>query len=110
MNRKQRSARLPRWQRFRTNSCTSGPAPRLPPSPRGADVTFQNRLVHFRIRDVYYPEPQNVLAELHGDDLLQGRVIDVTDNQGREGAYAVIQVDGLEKPLIVAITRIMGAV
>ena len=73
-------------------------------------MAFQNRLVHFRIRDVYYPEPQQVLADLHGDDLLQGRVIDVTDNQGREGAYAVIQVDGLDKPLIVSIARIRGAV
>ena len=73
-------------------------------------MTFQNRLVHFRIRDVYYPDPQKVLTELHGDDLLQGRVIDVTDNQAREGAYVVVQVDGLDKPLIVAITRLMGAV
>ena len=73
-------------------------------------MTLQNRLVHFRIRDVYYPEPQQVLFELHGEDLLQGRVIDVTDNEGREGAYAVIQVDGIDKPLIVALTRIMGAV
>jgi hypothetical protein len=74
-----------------------------------ARVTGIDRWVHFRIRDVYYPDPQKVLAELHGDDLLQGRVVDVTDNRGSEGTFAVVKVEGIETPIVVPLNRILGA-
>jgi hypothetical protein len=46
--------------------------------------------------------------ELHGTDLLEGRVIDVSDSGGQEDPYAVVEVEGLSQPVIVAITHIKG--
>jgi hypothetical protein len=65
--------------------------------------------VHFKIRDVYYPDAADVLTHLHGDDLLQGQVIDQSDSGGPNGAFAVIQVDGIAQPVIVSVQRILGA-
>lgn len=58
--------------------------------------------VHFRINDVYLPEPAALLAELYGGDLLQGRVIAVSDTGEPGGLFAVVEVDGIDRPLIVA--------
>jgi hypothetical protein len=58
--------------------------------------------VNFRISDVYIPEPMQVLMEFHGEDLLEGKVIDVSDSGGQEGPYAVVEIEGLSQPVIVA--------
>ncbi len=73
-------------------------------------MDWKNRWVHFRVCDVYHPEPAALLEELHGEDLLQGRVVDLTDWGGHEGAYAVIEVEGIVEPVIVAVDRILGSV
>lgn len=57
--------------------------------------------VHFRIRDVYVPDPATLLAELYGADVLQGRVVAVSDTGEPGGLYAVIEIEGFERPLIV---------
>jgi hypothetical protein len=72
-------------------------------------VELRQRWVHFRIRDVYYPDAQQMLAELHGDDLLQGKVVDLSDSGGPDGAFAVVEVDGIAQPVIVSVQRILGA-
>jgi hypothetical protein len=60
----------------------------------------QNRRVQFQISDVYFPERKKILEELHGKDLVQGDVIDVSE--GREmGDVLVVQVEGLAQPVIV---------
>jgi len=71
-------------------------------------VMFKQQWVHFRIRDVYYPEAERLLRQLHGDDLLQGRVVDVSDTGATSNAFAVIEVEGLEQPVVVPTNRIMG--
>lgn len=72
------------------------------------DADLSNRWVHFRIRDVYMPDPEKVLRELYGDDLLQGRVVDLTDGGDRPRTFAVVEVEGLGDPLIIPIDRILG--
>jgi hypothetical protein len=62
--------------------------------------------VNFRISDIYIPEPTQVLMELHGRDLLQGEVIDACDSGGQEGLYAVIEIEGLSQPVIVAMRHL----
>jgi hypothetical protein len=57
--------------------------------------------VNFRISDVYIPEPAQILMQLHGNDLLQGKIIDVSDAGGEEDAYAVVEVEGLLQPVVV---------
>jgi hypothetical protein len=69
---------------------------------------LKDRWVHFMIRDVFVPDPLAVLTELYGRDLLQGRVLDVSDSGAERDAFAVVVVDGLQQPVIVPIERILG--
>jgi hypothetical protein len=65
-----------------------------------------NHLVQFRIDDVYVPEPAQILAELHGEDVLQGKLIDVSDSDSQGEAFAVVEVDGLSQPVVVAMKHL----
>jgi hypothetical protein len=60
-------------------------------------------LVSFPIREIYLPNAEEVLLELHGNDLLQGRIIDYSDGGARDRTYAVISVEGLPHPVIVPV-------
>jgi hypothetical protein len=71
---------------------------------------LRGRIIQFRVRDIHLPEPVAVLEELHGGDILEGKVVDVSDS-GREGdAFVVIEVDGLNQPCVLAVERILRAV
>lgn len=72
------------------------------------DTDIRDRLVHFRICDVYIPHSNEVLAELHGSDILQGTVLDLTDSGAAKNAYVVVRVEGLSRELIVPMQRILG--
>ena len=76
---------------------------------RQEDLSLRNRLVHFKICDVYFPDPKDVSIALHADDILQGKVIDLSDSGNQEFAYAVIEIEGIDQPVIVAVERILGA-
>lgn len=71
-------------------------------------VALKHEWVHFRIRDVYYPEPQRLLQQLHEDDLLQGRVVDISDGDAASKTFAVVEVEGITQPVVVPLARIMG--
>jgi len=64
--------------------------------------------VHFKIRDVYIPDPAKVLFDVYGDDLLQGRVVDLSDSGGAQGTFVVVELDGIEDRLIIPLERILG--
>ena len=70
----------------------------------------QNRWVNFKIKDVYVPDPAQICLELHGDDLLQGEIIDVSDSGFQKNVFAVVKVEGLAQPLVVPMDRITGGV
>jgi hypothetical protein len=67
-----------------------------------------NPWVQFRINDVYVPEPAQILMELHGKDVLQGKIIDVSDSGIQDEAFAVVEVEGLSQPVVVAMKNIKG--
>jgi hypothetical protein len=67
-------------------------------------------MVHFRIRDVYHPDPAQVLIELHGNDVLLGKVIDLSDSGLQAAAFVVVEVEGLEQALILPVERLLGIV
>jgi hypothetical protein len=46
--------------------------------------------------------------ELHGEDMLQGKIIDISDSASQEDAYAVVEVEGLSQPVVVAMKHIKG--
>lgn len=63
------------------------------------------RQVQFRIRDIYYPDPREVVNRLFGDSVMEGQVMDVTDNDTGK-CYAIVQVAGLEDTVLIAVDRI----
>jgi hypothetical protein len=60
----------------------------------------------FRIRDVHHPEPAELLQALHGCDVLEGEVLDLSDGGLDPAAYAVIRVERLERPVVVPVERL----
>jgi hypothetical protein len=62
-----------------------------------------NQRVHFKIRDVYHPDPMKILIDLHGNDLLTGKVIDLSDSGMLKNAFAVIEVKEFQELLVIAI-------
>ncbi len=69
---------------------------------------LKGRHVRFRLRDLHLPDPATVLDQLHGDEVLEGSVIDTTADVSTGGVYVVIAVDGLPQPVILAAERILG--
>jgi hypothetical protein len=70
-------------------------------------MDLRNQRVHFRIRDVYHPDPTQVLSDLHSNDILTGKVIDLSDSGMQEDAFVVVEVEGLEQAVIVPAERIL---
>jgi hypothetical protein len=69
---------------------------------------LRGRRVHFHIRDIHVPSPEEVLKELYGDSLVLGEVIDLTTHGSDERAFAVVKVDRISRLLIVPVDRICG--
>ena len=75
-----------------------------------SDTQLKNQWVSFRIVDVYVPDPLKILMDLHGRDILQGKVIDLSDNGTEKEAFVVVEVEGIEQPVIVPAGRILDLV
>ena len=71
--------------------------------------TLKGRYVQFLVRDIHLPEPIVVLHELHAEEVLEGKVVDISDSGTEGGAFVVIEVNGLRQPCIVAVERILRA-
>ncbi len=48
--------------------------------------------------------------DLHGRDVLQGKVIDLSDNGTEKEAFFVVEVSGIEQLVIVPAGRILDSV
>lgn len=72
-------------------------------------TALKGRHVQFRLRDVHLPDPAVIFRQLHGDDVIEGEVLDATESVIGGGVFLVIQVDGLLQPLILAAERIPWA-
>jgi hypothetical protein len=70
-------------------------------------MDLRDRWVHFRICDVYHPDLAQVLIDLHGNDVLSGKVIDLTDSGKQEDAFVAVEVEGLRQAVIVPVERIL---
>ena len=71
-------------------------------------MDLRNQHVHFKISDIYIPDPHLLLWQLHGDDLLHGKVIDLSDSGSQQEAFAVVEVEGIEQPMIVPVDCLLG--
>lgn len=72
--------------------------------------SVRDREVRFQIGDVYYPDAASILKELHSDDVLRGRVIDLSEAGERGETFVVVQVNGLAQPVVVPLRCIQDAI
>jgi len=70
---------------------------------------LRNQQVRFRISDIYLPDPLVILNKLHGEDMLEGRVLEISDSETRPEKFAVIEVPGLDQIIIVPLERVSDA-
>lgn len=73
-------------------------------------LDIRNRLVNFKMRDVYMPDARDVSLELHAGDILQGRVLDLTDSGATKRAFVVVEVEGIGRHVIVPMDHIISVV
>jgi hypothetical protein len=66
----------------------------------------QSPWVQFRINDAYVPEPVQILMELHGNEVLLGKIIDVSDSETHGEPFAVVEVENLSQPVVVAMKHV----
>jgi hypothetical protein len=71
-------------------------------------MDFRDQWVRFKICDVYHPDPSQILLDLYGNDLLVGKVVDVSDSGSQKEAFVIVQVDGIEVLIIVPVERLLG--
>jgi hypothetical protein len=71
-------------------------------------VDLKDHTVNFRICDIFYPDCQQILFQLHGNDVLQGRVVDLSESGLVGGSFVEIDVEGLAEKVIVPLERILG--
>jgi hypothetical protein len=72
-------------------------------------MDLRDRWVRFKIRDIYHPDHTKVLIDLHGNDLLSGQVIDLSDNGMHSDAFVVVEVEGIADLVIVPVERLVGS-
>lgn len=70
---------------------------------------MHNRSVQFQISDVYYPELAKILEELHGKDVLRGRVIDISEGGACGETFLVVAVEGLAESVVVPLRCILDS-
>lgn len=71
-------------------------------------MDLKDHMVNFRICDIFYPDCQQILFQLHGNDVLQGRVVDLSESGLVDGSFVEIDVEGLAEKVIVPLERILG--
>jgi hypothetical protein len=73
------------------------------PAPSSKIVDLLDQQVRFKVADVHTPHPLVVLYELHGNDLLEGRVVDLSDSGELKEVFAVVEVEQMRQYLIVPV-------
>jgi hypothetical protein len=70
-------------------------------------VDIRGQYVQFRLSDIYLPDPICVIYELHRDDLLRGKVIEMSDSGELKSAFVVVTVDDFPHRIIVPVDRVV---
>jgi hypothetical protein len=71
---------------------------------------IKGKRAKFKTLDIHLPNPIDVLIELHGDDVVQGEIIGLSDSGTQKDVYALIRVEGVQKMVIVPVDRIISLV
>ncbi len=73
----------------------------------GGEPRLPARYASFRVRDAYQPQPVELLLQLAGDLILQGRVEAVSDNGEPGGAFVMLDVESCGRTVVVPISRVI---
>jgi len=74
-----------------------------------AYTKLKGRVVRFLVKDVFLPEPTSILHELHDEEELTGKVLDLSDSAYVEGSpFVVVRVAGVRRPCVVSVDRLLG--
>ena len=71
-------------------------------------MDLRDQRVQFKIRDVYHPDPIQVLLDLYGDNLLTGKVVALSDSGMQKDAFVVVEVEGIEELIIVPVEHVLS--
>ena len=53
------------------------------------------------------PDAATVIYKLHSNDLLLGRVVEMSDGGERENAFVVVEVEGFRQRMVVPVDRVV---
>lgn len=67
-----------------------------------------NRFVRFKVSDVTIPNPQEVVNELYGGDIVQGKVVEITESGAMERAFIVVKVEAMKDFVILPAEKVIG--
>ena len=70
-----------------------------------ADLLLNTTRV-FRLKDVFFPEADDLARRTTAELKLSGRIIDFSDSGTSKREYAIIEVEGIEGPLVVPVERL----
>ena len=73
-----------------------------------AVLNLIHRRVRFRLRDVCIPDVDELLATLYGDQFVEGTIVDVSDSGDTHQGFAVVQLVGVDKPVVVPLQLILS--
>jgi hypothetical protein len=69
-------------------------------------VSLLNRLVRFKISDVYHPDPARLLEELHGNETLEGEVLGLSDSGNEKEAFVIVKVEPIDENIVVPTKKV----
>ena len=70
-----------------------------------ADLLLNTTKV-FRLKDIFFPESEDLMRRTTPELKLRGRVIDFSDSGNSKNEFAIIQVDGIDGPVVVPVERL----
>jgi len=70
-------------------------------------VDLKDHYVQFRLGDIFMPDAATVIYKLHSNDLLLGRVVEMSDGGERENAFVVVEVEGFRQRMVVPVDRVV---
>ena len=60
----------------------------------------------FRLRDVFFPDAEDLVTESTSNLRVKGRVIDFSDSGRSKNRYAILEVEGIEGAVVVPVDRL----
>jgi hypothetical protein len=70
-------------------------------------VDLRDHYVQFHLADIYLPDPVTLTYELHGNDVVRGKVLEMSDSGEQADAFVVVAVDDVPHRMIVPVNRIV---